>query len=487
MRLVPARRCRTRRAWSRRTALAVAGCLVFGALVSGAVAADPVFVPGPGSPIPVGDGPHSEAAADLNGDGKLDLAVANFGSNAVAILLGDGSGGFGGPTSIAVGTGPLGLAVGDLNRDGRPDIAVANADSDDLSILLGDGQGGFQAAGAPIALTNAPWYVTIGDVNRDRRPDVVVAHVGFSGTNVPSTDVSVLLGDGAGGFAHAAGSPITVGKVPYGVEIVDLNRDHKPDLAIANQFEDFISVLLGDGTGQFTPASSSPIHVGSGPSWLVAADFDGDRNPDLAVAVASGTIPVLLGDGAGGFTPAPGSPIAVGNTPHNMRAADFDGDGELDLGVDTLGNDSFSVLLGDGEGRFDPAGTPNPVGDGPLSMAVGDFNGDRKPDVAVGNHFDDTLSVLLNNTVTPADAIAALSEEVWTSGLAKGLRVSLVSKLRLAERTAGLGENHAACGALKAFVAEVRARTGSGGLTESLALGWIAEADAIRADLDCTG
>ena len=381
----------------RNLSLGLTGCVLVGLLASGAGAADPAFV---ASTLTVGDGPHSIVATDLNGDRKVDLAVANQGSNDLSILLGDGAGGFSSPTSVVVGTGPLGLAAGDLNRDGEPDLAVANADSDDLSILLGDGEGGFNPAGSPIPLTNGPWYVSIGDLNRDNKLDLVVAHVGFSGTNVPSRDVSILLGDGRGAFAHAPGSPITVGRVPYGVEIADLNRDHKPDLAIANQFDDFVSVLLGDGTGRFSPAPGSPIVVGSGPSWLVAADFDGDRNVDLAVAVASGTIPILLGDGAGGFAHGPGSPITVANTPHNMRTADFDRDGELDLGVNTLTNDSFSVLLGDGEGQFQPAGAATQVGDGPLAMAIGDFNNDRKPDVAVANHFADTLSVLLNETVT---------------------------------------------------------------------------------------
>jgi hypothetical protein len=386
-----------RTALRRHLSVAIAGCVLVGLFVAGAGAADPVFV---GSTLAAGDGPHSIAATDLNGDRNVDLAVANEGSDDISIRLGDGAGGFGAPTSVPAGDGPLGLAVADLNRDGAPDIAAANAASDDVSILLGDGRGGFAPTGAPIPLTNGPWYVAIDDLNRDRKLDLVVAHVGFGETGVPSTDVSILLGDGAGGFAHAPGSPITVGRVPYGVEIADFNRDQKPDLAIANQFDDFVSVLLGDGTGRFSPAPGSPIVVGPGPSWLVATDFDGDKNVDLAVAVSSGTIPILLGNGVGGFTDAPGSPMSVANAPHNLRAADFDRDGELDLGVDTIGNDSFSVLRGDGEGRFQPAGTSVLVGDGPLSMAVADLNQDRKPDVVVGNHFADTLSVLLNATVT---------------------------------------------------------------------------------------
>jgi FG-GAP-like repeat len=216
------------------------------------------------------------------------------------------------------------------------------------------------------------------------------------------------------------------------------------------------------------------------PSWLAAADFNHDHDADLAVAVSSGRIVVLLGDGAGGFTDAPGSPITFGS-PHNLRAVDFDRDGELDLGVDTLSNDSFNVLLGDGHGSFQPANT-TPVGDGPLSMSVGDFDDDDKPDVAVGNHFDDSVTVLLNRTITPADAVAALQEDVLASSVT--FRNGLAAKLDQAARTAGVA-NGKACAALDFFIAMVHDKTGSGGLTSTLADEWVAEADAVRADLGC--
>jgi FG-GAP-like repeat/FG-GAP repeat len=488
---LPARR--SRRAWLRRAGLAVASCFVFGLLAAGAGAADPVFVQAAGSPLGAA-GPHSVAAADFDRNGKVDLAIANETSDDISIRLGNGAGGFGAPTSVPVGDMPLGLAVADLNRDGKLDIAVASAGSDDLRILLGNGRGGFAQSGAPIPLADAPWYVVLGDVDRDRRVDAVISHVGSGMPFVSSQHVSVLLGNGAGGFTQAVGSPITVGRTPYGVEIADFDGDRNPDLAIANQFEDFVSILLGDGTGQFTPAQGSPIHFGAGgPTWLVVGNFDDDRDADLAVALASGSVRVLLGDGTGGFAPAPGSPIALPGRPHNLRAADFDRDGELDLGVDRLGSPglgvppSFSVLLGDGEGGFQLAGTPNPVGTQPFSMAVGDFNGDRKPDVAVGNYGGNSVSILLNATTTPAEAIAALRKEVWASGLGRGLRVSLTAKLLVAELTAGLLENRPACAALDAFVAEAEARKGSSGLTEAVAEGWIEDAGAIRADLGCAG
>ncbi len=310
-------------------------------------------------------------------------------------------------------------------------------------------------------------------------------HVGFSGTNVPSRDVSILLGNGNGGFAHAPGSPLTVGRAPYGVAIADLNRDGKPDLAIANQFDNYLSILLGDGTGRFSPAPGSPIVVGGGPSWLVAADFDRDNDFDLAVALGEGLVPVLLGDGTGGFAHAPGSPVGMSYGTHEVSAADFNGDGKLDLGIDNFQRMEYSVLVGDGEGRFTQAGVPHPVGPLPLSHAVGDFNRDGKPDVAVGNRGSTTVTVLLNATRSPADEIAALKGDVRAAALAAGLRGRLVAKLLVAELAARHGLERVACRALDAFVADLQANSGSGGLTPALALGWTADANAIRESLGC--
>lgn len=474
---------RTLWTWARLRWPVAAGCLVLGVLAGGAGAAAPAFVQGPGSPL-AASGPNWEGIADVNRDGRLDLAVAEELTDSVSIHLGDGAGGFGAPSSVPVGDTPASLALADFNRDKRLDLAVANAESDNVTIHIGDGHGGF-ADGSPIPLTDAPWYIAVGDVNRDKRLDLVVPHVGsvVGTTFVPSHDVSVLLGDGKGGFTSAAGSPLTVGRVPYGTQIADLNGDKNPDLAIANQFDDTISILFGNGTGRFSEAPISPFVVGAGPTWLTADDLNHDGHADIAVACASGRVAVLLGDGAGGFAHAAGSPITLSGAPHDMLAADFDRDGHLDLGVDRLGIDSFSVLLGDGTGGFQLAST-NLIGDVPLSMGIGDLDGDGKLDVATGNYFGNSVSVLLNRTVTPSDTLASLRTEVQGSGVTKGLRSSLGAKLDHAARTAG-SDNHQACVALAAFVSEVQKQTGSGGLTTTTADAWIATAEAVEADLGC--
>jgi FG-GAP-like repeat/FG-GAP repeat len=469
---------------SRPLALLVAGgCLFLGVLSSVAGAAAPMFITAPGSPL-AADGPNWEGIADVDRDGRLDLAVANELTDSVSIRLGDGTGGFGAPTAVPVGDTPTSLALADFTRDGRLDMAVANPGSDNVTIHIGDGTGGF-SAGSPIGLPDAPWYIEVGDVNRDKRLDLVVPHVGsIVGTSfVASHDVSILLGDGKGNFSPAPGSPLTVGRVPYGARIADLNGDKYPDLAIANQFDNYISILFGNGTGRFSEAPISPITVGAGPTWLTADDLNHDGTSDIAVAVASGTVAVLLGDGTGGFEHAPGSPISLSGVPHDMLAADFDRDGHLDLGVDRLGIDSFSVLLGDGAGGFSLASTTL-VGDRPLSMGIGDVDGDGKLDVATGNYFGNSVSVLLNRTVTPSDTISSLRVDVLDSSVKEGLRTSLAEKLLAAERWAGL-ENAKACSKLNAFVQQVDAKTGSDGLTVDVAEEWIEAADGVREDLGC--
>src|ERR1043166_1509599 len=139
---------------------------------------------------------ESVAVGDFNGDGNQDLVTANYASNDVSVLLGDGMGGFGAATSFAAGTGAGSVAVGDFNGDGKQDLAVAdNFPEGKVAILLGDGMGGFSAA-TNFSAGNNPESVAVGDFNGDGKQDLAVASFG-------SNDVSVLLGNGMGGFGAA--------------------------------------------------------------------------------------------------------------------------------------------------------------------------------------------------------------------------------------------------------------------------------------------
>lgn len=117
----------------------------------------------------------------------------------MSILLGNGSGGFSFATNVAAGTGPQAVATGNFNSDTNPDLAVANFTSNNVTILLGNGVGGFvTAAGSPYTVGSQPYGVTVGDLNADSSPDLAVANSG-------TTTVSVLIGNGAGGFAKGEG------------------------------------------------------------------------------------------------------------------------------------------------------------------------------------------------------------------------------------------------------------------------------------------
>jgi hypothetical protein len=382
----------------RRVGLGASACVLAATLVGLARASDAIFAPGPGSPFPVESGPNSIATGDFNGDHNTDLVVPNEGTDTVSILLGSRAGSFTAAGTVATGDAPESVAVGDLNGDKNADVAVANAQSDDVSILLGDGAGGF-TAGPRVAAGDGAWYVAIGDLDRDRNADLAVSNL-FANT------VSILLGDGTGGFTAAPTVP--VGTFPYGIAIADFNRDRNADLAVANQFGQSVSIVLGDGTGGFSPAAGSPITGVSGPSWVASADLNGDGRADLAVAnQGSDTVSVLLGDGSGQFSAAAGSPVLVANCfrpggacgPTGLVIGDMNGDGKLDLATSNAFSDNISALLGDGAGGFAAApGSPFAVGDLPFSLALARLNRDGRRDIAAANYGTSDVSVLLNTT-----------------------------------------------------------------------------------------
>jgi hypothetical protein len=324
---------------------------------------------------------------DLNGDGQQDLAVANFGTNNVSILLGNGAGSFGAATNFDIGIGPLSVAVGDFNGDGKQDLAVANVNSHDVSILLGDGAGAFGPA-TNVGVGNSPFEVASGDFNADGRQDLAVVNNG-------SNNVSIVLGNGDGGFASATN--FDVGTNPTSIASGDFNGDGKQDFATTNNVSNNVSVLLGDGAGSFSAATN--FDAGSGPRSVALGDFNGDGKQDLAVSNQdSNNVSVLLGNGAGSFGAA--TNFGVNIQPFSVAVGDFNGDGKPDLATANRGSDNVSVLWGDGSGSFGAA-TNFGVGQTPITVAIGDFNGDGKQDLATANANSANVSILLRDCAPP--------------------------------------------------------------------------------------
>jgi hypothetical protein len=331
------------------------------------------------------------AKGDFNGDGKVDLAVPNYGDGTVTILLGNGDGTFTVSATVPTGSSPISVMVGDFNGDGKADLAVGDNNDSTVTILLGNGDGTFTAA-ASLQVGDQANAVVVGDFNGDGKADLAVA-------NAADNTVTILLGNGDGTFTYAS-APST-GNQPHAVAVGDFNGDGKPDLAIANIQDNTLTILLGNGDGTFTTAATPT--TGTSPNFVAAGDFNADGKLDLAVTNGNdNTLTILLGNGDGTFTAA--ATPATGTVPLSVALGDFNGDGKLDLAVANVADTTVTILLGNGDGTFTAAANPVPVSQYSYQLVVADFNGDGTSDVAVTNANNNTASVLLSQLTQSATA-----------------------------------------------------------------------------------
>ena len=353
------------------------------------------------SRLAVGTAPGSVEIADVTGDGKPDIIVANEQSNNVTILLGDGKGGFtqakGSP--FPVGHAPNDIAIGDFNRDGKLDLAFSNHEEKYLTVLLGNGQGGFTPApNSRFSVEAKPHThgVATGDLNGDGSLDLVTESWG-------NNQVAVLFGDGKGSFNTSA-TFLDVGKMPYQrVRVADVNGDGKADIITTNLEGDNVTVLLGDGKGGFKQSVGSPFSCGDSPFNFAIGDVNKDGKPDLAIvnspssATRSGKdgLTILLGDGTGGFKMMTGSPFATGKVPNRVAIGDVNGDGVADIAVSSPDGNNITLFLMSSKSSVASSSTIAVSGK-PKGLAIRDLNGDGRGDLVIANNGDDIVTVMLS-------------------------------------------------------------------------------------------
>jgi hypothetical protein len=299
----------------------------------------------------VAEAPGDMAAGDFNGDGKLDVAFTSHDSYGVTLLTGDGKGGLtvapNSPIVMKLGQHPHthGFAIADMNRDNKPDLVTCNNNENDISIAFGDGRGNFTRAPQTFPVGPSPYPFAVGDVNNDGFPDIV-ATASATGPSrreqLPlSRALTLLLSDGKGGLTPRQ-LPLRTGE-PWFAAIADLNRDGKADIVATHHELNALTVMTGDGRGGFTEANGSPFDFGFSLYQLIIADVDRDATMDV-VGTTGNSLRVLLGDGRGAFKPP--LSIQVGPGAWRFAVTDLNGDGSIDVVTSNSEGNNLGVLLG---------------------------------------------------------------------------------------------------------------------------------------------
>jgi len=389
--------------------------------------------------------PYAIAVADLNKDNKLDVAIVNYGTSELVILLNyeNGSSAIQ-KYSTGNGSHPSSVAIGDFNNDNKLDIAVANSDTSNIGIFLGNGNGTFtNQMNYSTGFGSHPQFLVVADLNNDIHPDIVVVDLQYN-------NVLVFKGNGNGSFSnlttHSTGFnsdpcsivfadfnndneidivvanngtnnvlvltsfviyPVTIqanystgsNSRPYSVDVADFNNDGYLDVVVPNYASNNVGVFINLGNRTFRNQKTYSMGARSAPFFVATGDLNNDNHIDIvAVLYAIGKIDILLGYGDGTFKN--GNTYSTGNNslPYTVAVGDFNNDGNLDLITSNYYFGNVGLFFGFGDGAFTNmtkllAG----IGYYPKYVGVGDFNNDQILDIAASNGWSGGIAVLLGH------------------------------------------------------------------------------------------